>query len=128
MCKEINLVVLQPKLKSIILVTQSFINRAIFHAFFCLLIFFKLNLFQNSYMNTTRVSNSFDPDQARLAADFKRGRESIEDDGQSGRLSGLILVQTVCKGYQQMTLTYRYGILLSTMFIVACCCCLFSLH
>ena len=40
---------------------------------------------KNSFRNTIRVSNSLDPDQAR-------------------HLSGLIWVQTVCKGYQRTTL------------------------
>ena len=39
---------------------------------------------KNSFRNTIRVSNNLDPDQAR-------------------HFSGLIWVQTVCKGYQQMT-------------------------
>ena len=39
---------------------------------------------ENSLRNTIRVSNSLDPDQDR-------------------DMSVLILVQTVCKGYQQMT-------------------------
>ena len=53
-----------------------------FSSFFCrLLIFSKSNFSKNSFRNTTRVSNSLDPDQARR----------------------LICVQTVCKGYQQTT-------------------------
>ena len=47
-------------------------------------VFSKLTFSNNSFRNTIRVSNSLNPDQARL-------------------LSGLILVQTVCKGYQQTT-------------------------
>ena len=39
-------------------------------------------------MNTIRVPNSLDPDQAR-------------------HIVGLILVQTVCKVYQQMTLVVK---------------------
>ena len=41
--------------------------------------FLKINLFKKSFRNTIRVSNSLDPDQARH------------------------FVQSVCKGYQQMT-------------------------
>ena len=33
--------------------------------FCCLLIFFKINFFENSFRNTTRVSNSLDPDETR---------------------------------------------------------------
>ena len=61
----------------------------ILHALCRLLIFFffRIQIFSKSSFknNTTRVSNSLDPDQAR-------------------RLSGLILVQTVCKCYQQTIL------------------------
>ena len=53
---------------------------------FCrLLIFLKIKAFVNYFRNSTRMSNSLDHDQAR-------------------HLSGLIWVQTVCKGYQQTTL------------------------
>ena len=39
----------------------------ILHAFSCLLIFlFKINFFKISSYNTVRLSNSLDPDQARL--------------------------------------------------------------
>ena len=57
-----------------------------------LLIFFKINLFQNSFRNTIRVSNSLDPDLADI-------------------LSGLIWIQTVCNGYQQTTLVGKELIL-----------------
>ena len=34
-------------------------------SFFCLLIFFKINVFKNDFKNTTRVSNGLNPDQDR---------------------------------------------------------------
>ena len=53
----------------------------------CCFSFLQNNLFsKNSFRNAIRVSNSLDPDQARH------------------KMSGLIRVQTVCKGYQQTTL------------------------
>ena len=56
--------------------------------FVCFLVvygfFFKLTFSKKSFRKTIRVSNSSDPDQAR-------------------HLLGLIWVQTVCKGYHQMT-------------------------
>ena len=55
----------------------------ILHAFWSSVdFFFKLTFSKKSFRNTIRVSNSLDPDQA---------------------WSGLIWVQTVCKGYQQTT-------------------------
>ena len=55
--------------------------------FFChLLIFSKSTFSKNSFRNIFRVSNSLDPDQAQ------------------SKTSGLVWVQTACKGYQQMTL------------------------
>ena len=58
----------------------------ILHTFYYLLIFFsKLTFSKNSFKNNFRFSNSLDPDQAQL-------------------LLGLIWVQTVCKGSQQVTL------------------------
>ena len=51
--------------------------------------FFKINFFssKNSFKNTIRVSNGLDPDQ----------------DHSIDVLSVLILAQTLCKCYQQMT-------------------------
>ena len=46
--------------------------------------FLKINVFKISFRNTIRVSNSLDPDQEVL--------------------SGLICIQTVCKGYLQTTI------------------------
>ena len=58
----------------------------IFAFFFVVCRFFSKSTFsKNSYRYTFKVSNSLDPDQAR-------------------HLSGLILVQTFCKSYQQTTL------------------------
>ena len=53
-----------------------------FYGFCRLLIFSKSTFRKKSFRNTNRVSNSLDPDQARP-------------------LSGLIGVQTVCKGHQK---------------------------
>ena len=63
------------------------VMRQLLFILFCrLLIFFKINfLKKNSLRNTIKMSNSLDLDQAQ-------------------RLSGLIWIQTVCKGYQQTTL------------------------
>ena len=47
--------------------------------------FFRINYFENSFRNIIIVPNSLDSDQ-------------------TDELSGLIWVQTVCKGYQQTTL------------------------
>ena len=58
----------------------------------------KSTFLKNSFRSTIRVSKSLDPDQAR-------------------RLSGLIWVQTVCKGYQQ---TMLFAI---TLPIFTSCCC-----
>ena len=56
----------------------------IFHFSRAVWLFSKLAFSKNSFRNTSRVSNSLDPDQ----------------DGHS---VGPDLVQTVCKGFQQMT-------------------------
>ena len=56
-----------------------------FACFFVICWFFKINFLENPFRITIRVSNSLDPDEA-------------------WRLSGLIWVQTVCKGYQQTAL------------------------
>ena len=50
---------------------------------FCRLYFFKSTFSKKSFRNTTGLSNSADPDEARHI------------------LSGLVWVQIVCKGYQQ---------------------------
>ena len=55
------------------------------------LFFSKSSFSKNSFRNTTRVSNSLDPDQARRPNCLQR-------------TSGLIWMQTVCKRYQQTTL------------------------
>ena len=47
--------------------------------------FLSAEFFLSSFRNTIRVSNSLDPEQAQ-------------------QMSGLVWVQTVCKGYQQKTL------------------------
>ena len=49
------------------------------------MLFCHLSFFFSSFRNTIRVSNSLDPEQAR-------------------QMSGLVWVQTVCKGYQQKNL------------------------
>ena len=91
---------------------------------------FKINFFENSFRNTIRVSNSWDANQAqlfvgsdlgpnclqRLSADFLsktfsknsfrnniRVSNSSDANLRPNFLSGLILIQTVCEGYQQTT-------------------------
>ena len=53
-----------------------------------LIFFFEFIVFKNYFMNTFRLSSILGQDQARV-------------------LPGLILVQNVCKGYQQMKLAYK---------------------
>ena len=73
-----------------VLLCYSFAYWVILHALFSsavVFLFFSKSTFSKIYFrNTIRVSTSLDPDQARRST------------------SGLILVQTDCKGYQQTTL------------------------
>ena len=62
--------------------------------------FFKSTFSKNSFMNTIRVSNSLD---FQIRPDI---------------LSGLIWVQTVCKGNQQMTLVDRVKVLPASLRMV----------
>ena len=77
-------------LRNVILWTGVYFAYWVIVHVFCrlLIILFKIFFFsRNSITNTIIVSNSLDPDQA-------------------GRLSDLIWVQTVCKGYQQTALFF----------------------
>ena len=72
--------------------THCLLGRYIFISWFFVVcwIFSKSIFLKNSFRNTIRVSNSLDPDQAEV-------------------FWGLILVQTVCKGFQQTTVS-RYWV------------------
>ena len=69
-------------------VSDTFLTLCILGNFACFFVicgfFLKLSFSKKTFKNTIRMSKSLDPDQVR-------------------RLSGLIWVQTVCKGYQQTT-------------------------
>ena len=67
---------------------NSFAYLVILHAFLSFADLFQNQLFQKIISGIQSVSNSFDPDQAR-------------------KMSGLIWVKTVCKGYLQMTLVVK---------------------
>ena len=60
-------------------------------------------LWMLEFSNTIRVSKSLDPDQAQYFVRPDLGPNFLQGLSADNKMSGLIWVQAVCKGYQQTT-------------------------